>query len=145
MFFAQLLNDLSAACRNVAEDSRHLRPLDKLIDDRLRKAIRIGRKRALQNDAGHLPMASSRVFAVRLQRALAVTTAWLLNRRNSVQRTNVAETQASQMWQMKLARLADMTERIRTRIAPVGGIWHRADAGAVENYKSHAIERIVCH
>src|SRR5437660_6510347 len=86
MFFAQLLNDLSAACRNVAEDSRHLRPLDKLIDDRLRKAVRISRKSALQNDAGHFPVTSRRVLAVRLQRAFAITAARRLNRRQTMQR-----------------------------------------------------------
>ena len=75
MFFAQLLNDLSAARRNVAENSRHLRLLDKLIDDRLWKAVGIGGKGALQNDARHLPVASSRVFAVRLQCTLAITAA----------------------------------------------------------------------
>src|SRR5436190_167541 len=128
MFFAQLLNDLSAACRNVAEDSRHLRPLDKLIDDRLRKAIRIGRKSALQNDAGHLPMASGRVLAVRLQRALAETATRRLNRRQTMQRTNVAESQSLEIWQTKLARFTDVTERIRTRVAPFRRVRHRADA-----------------
>src|SRR5437016_1686086 len=130
MFFAQLLNDLSAACRNVAEDSRHLRPLDKLIDDRLRKAVRISRKSALQNDAGHFPVTSRRVLAVRLQRAFAITAARRLNRRQTMQRTNVAESQSLEIWQTKLARFANVAERIRTGVAPVCGIWHRADAGA---------------
>src|SRR5947209_19509875 len=133
MLFAQLLNDLSAACRNVAENSRHLRLLDKLIDDRLGKAIRIGRKRALQNDAGHFPVASSRVFAVRLQCAFAITTAWRFNRRHTAEGTNVAEPQALQIWQTKLARFTDVTEGMRTGVAPVCGIPHRSDAGAVED------------
>src|SRR5437899_11287780 len=110
MFFAQLLNDLSAACRNVAEDSRHLRPLDKLIDDRLRKTLRIGRKRALQNDAGHLPVTGSRVFAVRLQCAFTITTARIFDRRHTAQRTNITEPEALQIWQLKLPRFTDVTD-----------------------------------
>src|SRR6266702_7461148 len=118
MFSAQLLNDLSAACRNVAENSRHLRLLDKLIDNRLRKTVWIGWERALQNDAGHLPVARSRVFAVRLQRTFAITTARIFDRRNTVQRTNVSQPQALEIWQIKLPRFTDMTERIRTLITP---------------------------
>src|SRR5437660_2313647 len=112
MFFAQLLNDLSAACRNVAENSRHLRLLDELIDDRLWKAVGIGRKRALQNDAGHLPVTGSRVLAVRLQRAFAITTARIFDRRHTAQRPNITEPQPLQIWQTKLPRFTDVTERI---------------------------------
>src|SRR5260370_589171 len=133
MFFAQLLNDLSAACRNVSENSRHLRLLDKLIDDRLWKAIGIGRKRALQDDAGHLPVTSGRVLAVRLQRAFAITTARLFDGRHTAQRTNVTQSQALQIWQMKLARFADVAERIRAGIAPRSSIRHLTYTCAVEH------------
>src|SRR5580765_3405234 len=112
MLFAQFFDDFGSAGRNVAEDSRHVRARDELVDHSLRKTSRISWKRALENDSGHLPMTSRGVLAIRFQRALAVTTARIGNRRDTGEWTNIAETEVLQIRQLQLPRVAYMPERV---------------------------------
>src|SRR5205814_10456382 len=112
MFFAKFLDDLSAARRKVAENSRHLRFADEAINDRFGKSVRISWKGAFQNDSGHLPMAGSGVLAIRFQRAFAKGAARFFNRFDSGKRAYVSETEALQVWQAQRPRLADVAERV---------------------------------
>ena len=82
------------------------------INQTLRKSIWVSWERALQNDAGHLPMPGRRVFAIGFQRALAVTAARIRNSRRAIQRTYVAESETLQIRQVQLSRFADVPERI---------------------------------
>src|ERR1043165_3408407 len=111
VFVAELLDDFGAARRNVAEHARHMRSLNEVVDERLRKSIRIRGKRALENDPGHLPMTRCRIFAVRAERALAVGAARVGNRRNTGERPNVSQPEALQIRQIQLSRFADMAKR----------------------------------
>src|SRR5439155_12708138 len=127
-------DNFSAARRNVAEDPWYVSARDKLIDDRLGKAVRVSRERALQNNAGHFPVTSSGVFTVRSQCAFAVTPTGFLDRRNSFERTNVAEPEALQIRQAHFARFTDVAERVRPGVTPFWGVGHGTDTGAVEDY-----------
>src|SRR5207249_7739346 len=109
---AKLFDDLRSACRNIAEHAGHLRATDEVLNHWLRKTVRVSRKRALENDTGHLPMSCRRIFAVRFQRALAVGPARIGNRRNSGEWTNVSQPEALQIRQIQLPRFTDVAKRI---------------------------------
>ncbi len=112
MFFAQFFYDLSTACRNVAENARHACLPYKLINERLRKAVRIGWKRAVEYDAGHFPMTGGRVLPIGFQSTLAVTTTGFFNLRHAAQRTNITEAETLKIRQLHLSRFADVPESI---------------------------------
>src|SRR5437867_2165676 len=108
MFIAQQFDDFSATRGNVTQDSGDVCSCHKLIDERLRKTIRVSWEGALQNDSCHFPMTCGGVFAVRAERTLSITASRIFNRRQAGQGTNVAEAQASQIRQTELPRFADV-------------------------------------
>src|SRR5688572_15715021 len=81
VLFAEHLDDLSSRSRYVAEYAGHVGFAHKAVDDGGRKTVRIRRKRAFENNAGHLPMPGGRVLAVRTQCATTVRTNRILKRR----------------------------------------------------------------
>src|SRR5260370_42338599 len=107
MFFAQFFYDLSTACRNVAENARHACLPYKLINERLRKAVRIGWKRAVEYDAGHFPMTGGRVLPIGFQTTLAVTTPGFFNLRTAAQRPKMTDAATLTRLQLHLSRSAD--------------------------------------
>src|SRR6185312_5684298 len=141
MFFTQVLDDLSPRCGNISEHARNTSLRNKLIQDRLRKSVRIKRKRLLENNPSHLPVAGGRVFPVRLQSTTTVRTIRLGQRRHILQRPDVAETVTLQVWQTQRPRLENVPQRIGTRVAPLRRVWHRADSRAIEHYQNDSIER----
>src|SRR5947208_2046963 len=133
MLFAQLLNNFSAAGRNVTENSGHTSFSDEFTNDRLGKTMRISRKGALENNASHFPVTGCRVLTIRFQSALAVAATRAVYGRHARQGTNISESQGLQIRQVQLPRFTDVPQRVRAGISPFGSIRHRANAGAVQN------------
>ena len=140
VLLAEHFDDLSSRSRYVAEYAGHIGFAHKAIDDHRRKAFRIRRKRAFENDAGHFPMTRCRVLAVRTQRTTAIRTGRILKRRQLRQRTNIAESVTLEIRQVHFPRLEYVSDSVRACVAPLGSIRHRADSGAVENDQEDTVE-----
>ena len=102
VLFAELLDDLGAARGMIAENAGHRRLRNKFIDNAWRKTVWKGRKRLLQNDPGHLPVAGGRVLAVRLERAFSKAADGFADSRDAGERTNIPESQPLKIRQISL-------------------------------------------
>ncbi len=133
MLFAELLDDLSSGCGNVTENAGNRGLLNEAIDHRRRKSIRVRRKGMLQNDACHFPVTRGRVFTIGSQRATAIRPSQLVQWRQRLQRTNVAESITLQIRKPHGARLENVTESIGAGITPIRGVRHCSNACAIQN------------
>ena len=95
-------------------------------------------KAFFKNDARHFPMAGRRVFAVRFERAFAVT-----NRSGSPTAGRPASGRIfprpsfCEIRQIDLPRFSDMADRVRTGIAPTRRVRHLADPRGIENHQTN--------
>ena len=140
MFFAELFDDLRAARRNVGKHAGNIGFCRKFVNDRLWKTVWKSRKSLFQNDSRHFPMPGRRVFAVRFQSAFAVASDRIFDGRKIFERANIAESELLQIRQIDFARFQNISQSIRTRIAPFGRIGHRADSRAVQNHQNDSSE-----
>src|SRR5439155_24067086 len=92
----------------------------------------IGRDRAVEDDARHLPVACRGVFAGGEQRGFAIGALGGARRNQTGERPNVSEAEADKVGRAQAAPLRDVAERVAARIAVGRGVRHRADAYTVE-------------
>ena len=89
-------------------------------------------------DAGHFPMARSRVFARRFQRAPAEGRLRMLRFRQFGNWFQIAEPQFQQIRHVEAALPRDIADRVTARIAISRGVRHFAHADTVENNPDYA-------
>src|SRR6188474_714832 len=118
MFGAEVFDDFRSRCGNVAENTWYAGFFDEVINDTWRKAVGVSGKRLVENDAGHLPVARRCVFAVRTRRTTTVRTLRVFRWGNALQRSDVSQTVAAQVWQMHLTGSKHVSESVRTSVAP---------------------------
>ena len=104
------------------------------IDHVMREAVRIRRHRLGRHDAHQLPVAGGRVLSLRTLPQAAGDRRRARLRRASEQRLDVAETESFEIRKVQSAdRARDVSQRVRTFIAVVGGIRKLARADGVEH------------
>lgn len=57
----------------------------------------------------------------------------VIDRGHTRERANISEAESPQIRQMNVTALQDVTDRIGSGVAPIGGVGHRTDAGRVEH------------
>ena len=139
VLLTQLLDDFSPRCRFVAEHSSADRVLE-WPDYSRRKPVWISRERPLCNDASHFPVTGSRILAARRGCGLPKRAARVIDGIDR-QAPDVSETHLTQVRDLNLARTERVPQRIRARVAVIGGIGHLTNANAVEHYKDYSVER----
>jgi hypothetical protein len=135
----QIVDDLRAGGRAVAKH-RALGQLGKLVEDGPREAVREHRKRLVQHDAHHLPVARHRIFAGGRfghpsdGRTRSIRLGYGANGRYSRQ------PERSQRCQAQRNLPGDITERIAAPIAVGRGVRQLADPDAVEHNDDCSLE-----
>ena len=132
VFIAEFLNDLRAACHDIAEctatDTRFKR-----VHQFLRESVRIRLERFVQRESRHLPMSAGRILCMRLLRTLAVTA-----RQGFVflRKKTAVDMRKSEFFHVRnverSAFFPDVADRVCTRVAEIRGIRKLADPGAVK-------------
>src|SRR5258708_24523847 len=111
MLLAELLDDLGAARRAVAENTT-ASLVDERVDHLVRKAVRIGRHRLRGQEAHQLPMPRRRVLAARSLEQTARDGGRARLGRASFERLDVAETESFECRQVEAAdRAGHVSER----------------------------------
>jgi hypothetical protein len=122
MLFAELLDDLGAGSRLVAEHPP-ASAVHERVDHVVRKAVRIGRHRLGCDHAHQLPVSRGRVLALRALDETARDGRRSRLRWTPLQRLDVTEAQRLQIGQVKAAnRPGHVSERVRALVAVLCGI-----------------------
>ena len=116
VLFSELLDDLGAGRRLVPEDAAS-GLVHERVDDLVREAVRIGRKRRRGDDPHVLPVAGRRVLSGRELDETAGDRGRARLRRATLERHHVAEPERLEVREVEPAdRVGDVTERVRALV-----------------------------
>src|SRR5450759_4076463 len=135
MLVAELVDDAGARGREVAEHPAADGPCERLHHVR-RKAVRVRRKRAFEDDAHHLPVAGGGVFAGAVLHE--ATIGRLRPRRSEREAHDLAEPQPDQIGQLDSAALEHVPQGVGPGVAVGGCIRELTGPAAVEDADEHA-------
>jgi hypothetical protein len=139
VFFAQFLYDLRARSGFIS-DRVAADPAFEFVHHVRGKTVRKKRKRLLQMNPDHLPMARGCVLPRRGERAFSKRTHRFRSRRQTRERLDIGEAEVAQIREMQRALTSDIAERIAARVSILGRVRHFADADAIENNPDDALE-----
>src|SRR4029077_432581 len=98
------------------------------------KTVGGSRKRLVQPDARHFPMACGGVFSGRAGDALPVAARRMVGPRKMLERLAICDCAPNKIRKLQRARACNMPERVAAHIAIVGCVGKLADAYAIEHY-----------
>src|SRR5207247_2321921 len=138
MLFAEFFDDFGPRSGFVAQDAAADRSFKRL-DHSWRKTMWISREGVRGNDASHLPVAGSSVFASRQGSRFPENTVRPLDRMNG-QTPDVCEAHSLKIRNAYLARAECVPERVGAFVTIIGGIGHLSDANAIEHDEDDSVE-----
>ena len=133
MLLAELLDDLRAGCRLVAEHAA-AGGVHERVDHVVRKAVRVRRERLCRDDSHQLPVAGRRVLALRPLEEAARDRGGSRLRGAALEVLDVPEAEGLHVGEVETPDgPGDVRERVRALVAVFAGIRQRARADGVED------------